>query len=342
MVSIIIPACNEVAYIEQTLIQLLALDYDNYEVIAVNDRSTDRTGEIADRVAATPEARGLLHVIHIRQLPGGWLGKTHAMWTAGKHATGDWLLFTDADVLFKPDSLRRALAYAETVNADHVVLFPRMIMKQAGERMMIAFFQTLFVFGHRPWKVADPGADDHMGVGAFNLIRRSVYEAVGTYEKLRLEVLDDMKLGKVVKQAGYRQRNVFGEDLISLYWAKGTFGVVNNLSKNFFAVLSFQWPRALLSCGALAFLNLMPFVGVWIAPGGARLPYALALGSMFLIYVGMSWKSSIPPYYFVLHPVSTALFAYAVLRSMYLTLAQGGVVWRGTKYPLEELKRGIV
>jgi len=181
-----------------------------------------------------------------------------------------------------------------------------------------------------------------MGVGAFNLIRRSVYEAVGTYEKLRLEVLDDMKLGKVVKQAGYRQRNVFGEDLISLYWAKGTFGVVNNLSKNFFAVLSFQWPRALLSCGALAFLNLMPFVGVWIAPGGARLPYALALGSMFLIYVGMSWKSSIPPYYFVLHPVSTALFAYAVLRSMYLTLAQGGVVWRGTKYPLEELKRGIV
>ena len=341
-VSIIIPACNEEAYIEQTLIQLLALDYDNYEVIAVNDRSTDRTGEIADRVAATPEARGLLHVIHIRQLPGGWLGKTHAMWTAGKHATGDWLLFTDADVLFKPDSLRRALAYAETVNADHVVLFPRMIMKQAGERMMIAFFQTLFVFGHRPWKVADPGADDHMGVGAFNLIRRSVYEAVGTYEKLRLEVLDDMKLGKVVKQAGYRQRNVFGEDLISLYWAKGTFGVVNNLSKNFFAVLSFQWPRALLSCGALAFLNLMPFVGVWIAPGGARLPYALALGSMFLIYVGMSWKSSIPPYYFVLHPVSTALFAYAVLRSMYLTLAQGGVVWRGTKYPLEELKRGIV
>jgi glycosyltransferase involved in cell wall biosynthesis len=341
-VSIIIPACNEEADIEQTLTQLLALDYGNYEVIAVNDRSTDGTGEIVDRVAATPQAHGLLRVIHIRQLPSGWLGKTHAMWTAGQHATGDWLLFTDADVLFKPDSLRRALAYAETVNADHVVLFPHMIMKKAGERMMIAFFQTLFVFGHRPWKVADPSTDDHMGVGAFNLIRRSVYEAVGTYEKLRLEVLDDMKLGKVVKKAGYRQRNVFGEDLISLRWAKGTFGVVNNLSKNFFAILSFQWPRALLSCFALAFLNLMPFVGVWIAHGGARLPYAVALGSMFLIYVGMSWKSAIPPYYFVLHPLSTLLFAYAVLRSMYLTLSQGGVVWRGTKYPLEELKRGMV
>jgi glycosyltransferase involved in cell wall biosynthesis len=340
--SIIIPACNEEADIEQTLIRLLALDYDNYEVVAVNDRSTDGTGEIVDRVAASPEAHGLVHVIHIRQLPAGWLGKTHAMWTAAKHATGEWLLFTDADVLFKPDSLRRALAYAETVSADHLVLFPRLIMKQAGERMMIAFFQTLFVFGHRPWKVADPSAGDHMGVGAFNLIRRSVYQAVGTYEKLRLEVLDDMKLGKVVKKAGYRQRNVFGEDLISLHWAKGTFGVVNNLSKNFFAILSFQWSRALVSCFALAFLNLMPFLGLSIAPGWTRLPYAVALFAMAMIYVGMSLKSSIPPYYFLLHPVSTALFVYAVLRSMYLTLTQGGVLWRGTKYSLEELKRGMV
>jgi glycosyltransferase involved in cell wall biosynthesis len=341
-VSIIVPACDEEADIEQTLTQLLALDYDNYEVIAVNDRSTDKTGDIMNQVAASQQAHGTLRVLRIRELPTGWLGKTHAMWTAAKQAAGDWLLFTDADVLFKPDSLRRALAYAESVNADHVVLFPRMIMKKPGERMMIAFFQTLFVFGHRPWKVADPSTDDHMGVGAFNLIRRPVYEAVGSYERLRLEMLDDMKLGKVVKNAGYRQRNVFGEDLISLHWAKGTFGVVNNLSKNFFAILSFQWPRALLSCFALAFLNLLPFIGIWLAHGWARVPYAVALLSMFMIYLGMSWKSSIPPYYFLFHPISTALFAYAVLRSMYLTLSQGGVIWRGTKYPLEELRRGRV
>ena len=142
----------------------------------------------------------------------------------GQQATGDWLLFTDADVLFKPDSLRRALAYAEAVPADHVVLFPRMIMKRPGEYMMIAFFQTMFMFGHRPWKVADPSTDDHMGVGAFNLVRRSVYDAVGTYAALRMEVLDDMKLGKVVKKAGFAQRNVFGGDLISIRWAQGRDG----------------------------------------------------------------------------------------------------------------------
>ena len=116
---------------------------------------------------------------------------------------------------------------------------------------MIAFFQTLFVFGHRPWKVADPKTKDHMGVGAFNMIRRSVYEArLGTYQALRFEVLDDMKLGKVVKNAGYAQRNVFGEDLISIRWAKGAMGVVDNLTKNFFAIMSFQWPRALVSCAS--------------------------------------------------------------------------------------------
>lgn len=341
-VSIIVPARNEEEEIEPALTRLLALDYDNYEVIAVDDRSTDRTGEIMDRIAASPQAHGCLKVIHIDSLPTGWLGKTHAMWTAGKEATGDWLLFTDADVLFKPDALRRAMAYAESVPADHVVLFPRMIMKRPGEKMMIAFFQTLFVFGHRPWKVAEPDTKDHMGVGAFNLVRRRVYEAIGTYQALRMEVLDDMKLGKVVKTAGYAQRNVFGEDLISIRWAKGALGVVRNLTKNFFAIMSFQWPRALLSCLALAFLNLMPFLGVWLAHGWVRLPYAVALLSMFLIYLGMSWKSAVPPYYFFLHPISTMLFMYTMLRSMLLTLWRGGVVWRGTKYPLEELRKGLV
>jgi len=370
-VSIIVPARNEEDSIETALRTLLALDYDNYEVIAVNDRSTDRTGEIMEAVRenphfwqnqpevghpAPPNVSQIHHpfaqnaarmghpllVIHHTELPAGWLGKTHAMWTAANQATGEWLLFTDADVLFKPDSVRRALAYAEAEPADHVVLFPRMIMKRPGEYMMIAFFQTMFMFGHRPWKVADPSTDDHMGVGAFNLVRRRVYDAVGTYEALRMEVLDDMKLGKVVKNAGFGQRNVFGGDLISIRWGHGAFGIMNNLTKNFFAVLSFQWWRTVISAIGLAFLNFGPFAGIWLAHGWARLPYAVALGSMFLIYVGISRRSAVPPYYFLLHPVSTAMFIYTLLRSMVLTLWIDGIVWRGTKYPLEELRKGMV
>jgi len=357
-ISIIVPARNEEQTIEQALRTLLALDYDNYEVITVNDRSTDRTGEILERLARDCQRRDEdknpyptlalggspreFRVIHHTELPAGWLGKTHAMWTAAHQASGEWLLFTDADVLFKPDSVRRALAYAEAEPADHVVLFPRMIMKRPGEYMMIAFFQTMFMFGHRPWKVADPSTDYHMGVGAFNLVRRRVYEAIGTYEALRMEVLDDMKLGKVVKKAGFAQRNVFGGDLISIRWAHGAFGIVNNLTKNFFAVLSFQSWRTLASALALAFINLGPFLGGWFAHGWARLPFAVALGSMLLIYVGMSWRSGVPAYYFLLHPLSTGLFVYTLLRSMVLTLWNDGIVWRGTKYPLEELRKGMV
>ena len=354
-VSIIVPARNEEESVEQCLRSSLLLDYDNYEVIAVNDRSTDRTGEIMERVmhdfhlsqpkrevgrpmSTSPELRIIQH----SELPTGWLGKTHAMWTAAKTASGAWLLFTDADVLFKPDSVRRALAYAEHEHADHVVLFPRMIMKRPGEYMMIAFFQSMFMFGHRPWKVADPSTDDHMGVGAFNLVRRRVYAAVGTYQALRMEVLDDMKLGKVVKNAGFAQRNVFGGDLISIRWAHGAFGVVNNLTKNFFAVLSFQSWRTVISAFGLAFLNYGPFLGLWLAHGWARVPYGIALVSMLLIYIGISWLSAVPAYYFLLHPVSTTLFIYTLLRSMILTLWNDGIVWRGTKYPLEELRRGLV
>src|SRR5271165_4871035 len=225
-VSIVVPARNEAEHIEAALISLLQLDYSDYEVIAVDDRSEDATGAILDRLEAQWQERGeashhLLKVLHVTELPPSWLGKTHAMWQAGKQATGDWLLFTDADVVYRPDALRRAVVYAEQERADHVVLFPTMRMNSPGERMMMAFFQSQFVFAHRPWRVADPKSRDAIGVGAFNLIRRHVYEQIGTYQRLRMAVLDDMKLGEVVKRDGFRQRIVFGRNLLQLRWVFG-------------------------------------------------------------------------------------------------------------------------
>src|SRR2546430_776475 len=222
----------------------------------------------------------ILQVIHHDELPSGWLGKTHAMWTAANAATGDWLLFTDADVLFQPDSLRRALAYAEASKADHLVLFPQMIMKRPGEFMMIAFFQAMFVFGHRPWKTADPKSRDHMGVGAFNLVRRGVYEKIGTYARMKMAVVDDMKLGEIVKKEGFAQRNVFGRDLIQLHWHAGALGVVRGLTKNFFAILRFNPYVSVGVIFGLLLFNFTPFIGVIFTPGWARAGYALALASI--------------------------------------------------------------
>jgi glycosyltransferase involved in cell wall biosynthesis len=341
-VSVIVPARNEEAHIEQTLTRLLNQDYANYEVIAINDRSTDDTGGVIDRVATSLAATGRLMPIHISELPLDWMGKAHAMWVAAQQATGEWLLFTDADIGFSSDCLRRAMAYAQQSKADHVVLFPTLQMHSVGERMMLAFFQILFVFGHRPWKVADPRTKDHMGIGAFNLIRRKVYETIGTHRELRFEVLDDMKLGKLVKEHGFAQRSILGKGLITLRWATNAMGVVRNLTKNFFALMHFRWPRALGACLLLGFLNWMPFLGIWLAPGWCRLAYALALLSMLLIYVGIWQYANISPLYFFLHPIATLLLIYTMMRSTFLTLWRGGVVWRGTFYPLAALRRGMV
>ena len=106
--------------------------------------------------------------------------------------------------------------------------------------------------------------------------------------------------------------------------------------------MSFQTWRALLACAGMAILNYLPFLGVLIAPGWARLPYAVALASMFFLYSGIWKQGDIHPWFFFLHPVSTTLFIYTMLRSTFVTLSQGGVIWRGTLYPLEELRKGLV
>ena len=343
-ISIVVPARNEAEHIEAALVSLLQLDYSDYEVIAVDDRSEDATGAILDRMQTLWHEQGevshhLLKVLHVSELPPCWLGKTHAMWQAGKQATGDWLLFTDADVVYRPDALRRAVVYAERERADHVVLFPTMRMNSPGERMMMAFFQSQFVFAHRPWRVADPKSRDAIGVGAFNLIRRDVYERLGTYQRLRMAVLDDMKLGEVVKRDGFRQRIVFGRNLLQLRWVFGAMGMVRNLTKNFFAILHYSGGFAVLAVIGILLVNLGPFLGVWLATGPARLGFLVALGSVALIYVGMSWHSDISPLYVLLHPFGTVLFCYAIVRSVVLTLIRGGVVWRGTWYSLAELRK---
>jgi glycosyltransferase involved in cell wall biosynthesis len=339
-VSLIVAARNEEAHVEAAVGSLLALDYLDYEVIAVNDRSTDRTGEILERLARQNPSR--LRVLQVSELPPGWLGKPHAMGLAAEQATGDWLLFTDADVSFRPDALRRALACAEESRADHLVLFPTALMHSLSERMMFAFFPTLVVFGHRPWKVGDPRTRDYVGMGAFNMIRRQAYEDLGVRQALRMDVLDDMKLGKLVKEGGYAQRVAAGYGLISLRWGHGALGVLDNLTKNLFALMLYRWPRTLGATFLVLLLNLGPFAGLVFAPGWARMGYALAVGAIALIYLTMSRYSRISPLYFVLHPVSTTLFAGTLLRSMFLTLGRRGVIWRGTKYPLEELRKGLV
>jgi len=339
-VTIIVPARNEAQMIEPAVRSLLAIDYPDYELLVVDDRSEDATGEILDRLKAGLKVDDpRLNILHLCELPAGWLGKTHAMWRAAQAAEGDWLLFTDSDVVHSPSALRRAVYYALQQPAAHMILLPTMQMDTAGERMMISFFQAMFIFAHRPWKVADPNSRDSMGVGAFNLVRRDAYEAIGTYRSMRLSVVDDMRLGAEIKKAGLGSCVAFGEGMVKVRWAVGARGVVRNLTKNFFAQMHYNPAFAIVATLGLLWLHLGPWVGTIFASGWARVGYALALGCLLSVYVAMGRRTKTGIAYVLLHPAATLLMAYTMLLSTVMTLGRGGVLWRGTLYPLAELKK---
>jgi glycosyltransferase involved in cell wall biosynthesis len=338
-VSIIVPALNEEEKLEAALRSLLVLDYPNYEVIAVDDRSTDSTGEIIDRLAAA--APGKLKAIRIKLLPEGWLGKPHALQRGSEIATGEWLLFTDADINFRPDTLSRAIHFAMERNADHVVLFPSLILKSWGERMMLAFLSLAFAV-RRPWKVSDPNASDFIGVGAFNLIRRSAFHALGGMQPLKMEVVEDMKLGKLVKKKGLTQVAAFGDGLLTIHWARGAWGIVRNLRKNTFAFLEFRWYFTLAAILLLVLFHWGPVIGLILAPGLAKIGFAVGLASLVLFYVGIGRHLHVSPLYFFLHPISTGMMCLVLAQSTYFTLKNDGIEWRGTHYPLRALRKGLV
>jgi GT2 family glycosyltransferase len=338
--TVIVPARNEAASIERTLRSLLEQTVP-VEIIAVDDRSEDATGAIMDRVAAEAVAGGRsLRVIHVEELPAGWMGKTHAMALAARQATTDWLLFTDGDILYRPDAIERTMRFAAKERADHVVLMPTLILKTMGERMMVSIFQSLSLWSWKPWKIADPKAKrDSIGVGAFNLMRTEVYRAVGGFEAQRLEVLEDLRLGFEIKWSGYRQRVVFGRGLISVHWAAGALGLVHNLTKNVFAVFRFR-PLVLAgACAGLGVLCFGPLAGLF-GPMAMVLASVLSLVMLWLLYFDTGRRfTGVSSFYFLTLPLAVVLLLYAMLRSMMVTLLRGGVTWRGTFYPLGELRK---
>jgi glycosyltransferase involved in cell wall biosynthesis len=337
--TIVVPARNEAAAIEPAIRSLLRLNYPDFQIIAINDRSSDATGELLERLAQSSESRGRLRVVHVHQLPQGWLGKTHAMWLGAQQGTGEWILFTDADCVFHPDALRRALNYAQQTAVDHLVLFPTALVETWGERMMISFTQVTAGLALRGWKVRDPDAREFIGVGAFNLIRRSAYNAVGTFASLRLAVVDDLQLGQTVKQARLRQDVVVGPNLVSLRWAQGAFGVVRNLEKNLFAFFGFRMALVILACFAVLFSCVWPFVGLVFAPGWTRAAFVVTVAVIVMQHFLVQRVSRISPVAIFTFPLGALIFVFATLRSAFVTLRDNAITWRGTKYSLEELRK---
>jgi len=338
-VSILLTARDEEEKLPAALATLMEIDYPGLEVVAVDDRSGDATGRILDEFAKT---HSRLRVVHVNQLPKGWLGKPHGLQKAYEASSGEWLLFTDADVRFRPDALRRAVSLVKERKLDHLSLMGDLDMVGFWEKVLITFFGVGFHLGTNPAQVSNPRSSRYVGVGAFQLVRRSAYEASGTHERLAMEVVEDMKLGKIVKQAGFRSDCGVAQDFVALRWHAGVGNLVRGVTKNFFAGAEYDLGRVTVMLAGLVLMDILPFAGVLFGHGWIRAISAIAVVIALSFHAGVAWVMRVSPLYAVTHPFGAALFFYMLLRSTVVTLWQGGIVWRDTFYPLEELKKGVV
>ena len=353
-ISLIFAARDEEEKLPAALATLATIDYPHLEIIAVDDRSADATGRMLDEFGLTGLKAGLydaashaadnarFRAVHVRALPPGWLGKPHALQKAYESSTGEWLLFTDADVRFAPDALRRAMAVVRSKNLDHLTLFGDVEMVGFWETVVITFFGLAFHIASDPYRVSNPHSRAYVGIGAFQLISRSAYEACGTHRRLAMEVVDDMKLGKLVKQAGLRSSVGVAQEAVVVRWHAGIGNLIRGVTKNFSAALGYNLPFVVAAICGMLLTNVAPFVGVIFGHGWVRIFSGVAVVIAIGFHVGVDIAMRASPFYALTHPLGALLFSYMLARSTVVTLLNGGVTWRGTFYPLEELRRGVV
>ncbi len=329
-VSIVVAARNEEKRIFSAVKTMLDLHAEQLEVIVVNDRSTDRTADELRRLQEYDD-KARLRVIHIESLPDGWLGKNHALYRGAAAASNKWLLFTDADIYFQPPTLQKAVGWCLEHQLDHLALIPE---NRGGTSMYRAFHSYWSIIGI--WNFIQL---KHAGIGAFNMMKKSVYEACGTHRSLRTAPDDDLKLGKRLVRLGFRQQLGLGSGLVSVQWYESIPETVQGLEKNLFAFMRYYFSAVFFFTVLLAFLHIVPFIGVFTIPSAAGYIW----GSVLAVYVFMyAWNSRLtgePALHVLAMPAAAAVFLYSLNRSAYKTWRRGGVEWRGTVYPLSELKR---
>lgn len=339
--SIIAAARDEARGIEAAVVSLLRLDYPALEIVIVNDRSTDETGAILKRLSADVSAdagSGLsrtLTIVDITELPDGWLGKNYALQVGAEASTGDLILFTDADIVFEPSALRRAVTLMEDQKADHLAVIPDIVVPGAALNAFVSAFGVFFSMYSRPWKVSDPRSRAHIGVGAFNLIRAEVYRAIGGHHAIAMRPDDDMKLGKLVKKHGFRQEVAIGRDMIAVEWYASVRELVDGLMKNAFAGVDYSLWKVVASSISLFLMDVWPFVTVFLTDGITRALNAASILLIVLIFWTVNHRRLMDVVGF---PAAALLFIYIIWRSALIAVLSGTITWRGTAYPLSEMR----
>ncbi|MCF8266029.1 MAG: glycosyltransferase family 2 protein [Melioribacteraceae bacterium] len=335
-VSIIFTALNEERNIEKALSSLLEQDYSNFEIIAVNDRSTDRTGIILDKLSKKDSN---LKVIHNKNLPTGWLGKNHALQLGADHASGEILLFTDADILMKKDVLLKSIIYFQNNKLDHLVITPEVKVPGFILPIFSASFIIYLSIYAKPWLAKKQKSRRFIGVGAFNMVKKSVYESIGKHEKIKLRPDDDLKLGKIIKRGGFKQNMLFGRGMLEVEWYSSVKELMNGLRKNTFSAVEYYTAIQLILVIPQLLLNVFPFFALCFTTGWTLVFNLITVLILMAAFALASKSANTKMYYGTFFPFVSLFFIFIQLRSMILALKNNGIDWRGTFYSLQELRQ---
>ena len=337
LVTVIVPARNEAPSIEQGLRALCNQTYEKLEVIVVNDRSTDRTAEV---IAKVRKDHPLLTEITITALPGGWLGKTNAMHVGAREAQGEFLIFTDADVCLEKTTISRAVHVVNKQRLDHLALVFQNSTKGRLLNALITDIGIGLLMLFKPWRVAVQKSRYFIGVGAFNMVRAATYHALGGHEKIRMQAVDDVFLGKMIKQHGFRQNCLLAYEYVSVPWYDSVDELISGLMKNVYAVFHYRLLWALGTAILVVLFFIAPLFLIFLTTGVTRYLFILAI----MIRIGVSGagmlKAGLPAGAIICLFITPFITIYIMLRAIWTTTRQGGITWRGNFYPLETLKQG--
>jgi len=341
-VSVVVPARNEERNIERVLCSLAASDYPDLEILVVDDRSDDATASVARRVAGELSADARIEIVDGAELRDGWLGKPWACHQGAERATGDYLLFTDADTRHGADLLRRVVGELEQAGAESMSLAGRQLMESFWERLVQPqiFISMLFRYSnmrdpHPPERYRDAIAN-----GQFILFRRETYEAVGGHGAVRGEVVEDMKMAQELVRRGHSLEIRMAEDAFATRMYSSLRELVRGWSKNVVLGAMATIPPGPLRRAAPAGIFLGTAI-LWIVPpvllavgfldvGGASVSWSgFVVGLSVLFWSLVSFRMGVNPLYGVAYPVGAAVGAWIYLRAW---LRGGNVEWKGRTY----------
>jgi chlorobactene glucosyltransferase len=335
-VSILVPARNEAHNIERCVTSLLEQDYPHFDVFVLNDHSTDNTGEILARLQCR-DAR--LKVLNGKDLPHGWLGKAWACQQLAEAATGELLLFTDADTVHRPDAVRRAVATLLSTRSDMLTAVPYQIMLSFWEKIgvpLVHFLIMCFLPLSQVWNSRNTAFA--FACGQFILFRRAFYEKIGGHAAVRTALVEDVWLVKATKRAGGKAMVFNGIDVVSCRMYESLAAVWQGFSKNLFAGVNYNY------AGMFGIVLMMS--ACFIAPYFFVLfsffvePFSVAWFWLPLVHIVLAmamrliiaWRFKLPTLSAWLHLLSIGLFVAIALNSMQLIWSGKGAEWKGRRY----------